>query len=227
MSYKNIEEGIRKRKEYYNTHKEEIKIKAAKRYALNKEESNLYSKQYRLDNLQRLRKYDHERKIKSYYDSVDYINKLLGSSKCCHCGDNNPIHLVFHHTNPLEKDNSVANFKHWGINKIKKEIEKCIILCDNCHRKLHYSLVSHSNIMSKAQVYATEYKVRVGCAKCGIHERECLAFHHLNSEDKYLPVARINHFEKVKIEIEKCIVLCGNCHREVTREELNSKKALK
>lgn len=57
--------------------------------------------------------------------------------KCSLCGENRPWCLDFHHINPEEKEVEVVKLIE-APNKIKKEIEKCIVLCANCHRDLHY-----------------------------------------------------------------------------------------
>jgi len=56
---------------------------------------------------------------------------------CTSCGETNPIVLEFHHLDPKTKRNDVSNMATHGysIESIEKEIEKCIILCANCHRK--------------------------------------------------------------------------------------------
>lgn len=45
----------------------------------------------------------------------------------------------FHHLNPKEKDNCVANlvYGQYSLARIKKEMRKCILLCSNCHRNKH------------------------------------------------------------------------------------------
>lgn len=59
--------------------------------------------------------------------------------KCEKCGYNECIAaLDFHHLNPLEKDFSIGNkgyTRSWE--NIKKEIDKCILVCANCHREIH------------------------------------------------------------------------------------------
>jgi len=64
----------------------------------------------------------------------DYKSNL----SCSICGENHPATIDFHHKG--KKENQVAQMVHWGysINNIKKEIEKCQILCANCHRKTHW-----------------------------------------------------------------------------------------
>ena len=45
--------------------------------------------------------------------------------------------LDFHHLR--DKEFNIANeIKNLSIDNLKKEIDKCIVLCANCHRKLHY-----------------------------------------------------------------------------------------
>jgi hypothetical protein len=66
--------------------------------------------------------------------------KLL-DLKCIVCGENHPAVLDFHHKNPLEKIDTIANLK-WsgcGLETLKKEIDKCDVMCSNCHRKHHYN----------------------------------------------------------------------------------------
>lgn len=60
--------------------------------------------------------------------------------KCEQCGYDSCIAaLEFHHLDPNEKDFSISGK---GITrsfeKIKEELEKCVLLCANCHREAHY-----------------------------------------------------------------------------------------
>ena len=60
---------------------------------------------------------------------------------CCRCPENDPVCLDFHHTGDnKEIDVSVAIAKAWSQKRIQKEMDKCIIICANCHRKLHASI---------------------------------------------------------------------------------------
>jgi predicted HNH restriction endonuclease len=63
--------------------------------------------------------------------------------KCKHCGLVETECLAvydFHHEDPTQKDASISELframKPWE--EIQPEIEKCILLCANCHRKVHY-----------------------------------------------------------------------------------------
>jgi CRISPR/Cas system-associated protein Cas10 (large subunit of type III CRISPR-Cas system) len=67
-------------------------------------------------------------------------NELIQSirKECAHCGENHPAVLDFHHLDPNTKDDHIASI--WSRKRIIEEAKKCIVLCSNCHRKLHYEL---------------------------------------------------------------------------------------
>lgn len=58
---------------------------------------------------------------------------------CELCGYNKCIDaLEFHHLDPNQKDFSISDRDiklDWE--KIKNELDKCILICANCHRELH------------------------------------------------------------------------------------------
>lgn len=46
--------------------------------------------------------------------------------------------LEFHHVDPKEKDFEIGSKwcnKSWVV--LKKELDKCILVCSNCHREIH------------------------------------------------------------------------------------------
>jgi len=59
--------------------------------------------------------------------------------KCIVCGyDRCQRSLSFHHLNPKEKDSDLSSrglTRSWK--RIKKEIDKCVLLCANCHMEVH------------------------------------------------------------------------------------------
>lgn len=61
------------------------------------------------------------------------------SLKCSNCGESHPATIDFHHKrNDKEHGISKMVSNGYSIDRIKKELEKCNILCANCHRKIHY-----------------------------------------------------------------------------------------
>lgn len=70
----------------------------------------------------------------------EFINSIKIESSCKHCGEDDIACLDFHHTDDISKEFNVGEAINRGLNidRIKSEINKCEILCSNCHRKLHY-----------------------------------------------------------------------------------------
>jgi hypothetical protein len=70
------------------------------------------------------------------------IKEYIESQKtlCCVCNENDVACLDFHHLDGDEKYDKLSNAikDKWGKEKIDLEISKCVVLCSNCHRKLHY-----------------------------------------------------------------------------------------
>jgi hypothetical protein len=59
--------------------------------------------------------------------------------KCTKCEQNHPAALDFHHVDPSEKENLVSKLVSNGcFAAAMKEVQKCIVLCANCHRIHHY-----------------------------------------------------------------------------------------
>jgi transcription elongation factor Elf1 len=60
--------------------------------------------------------------------------------KCEVCGYNKSVNaLQFHHKNPNDKDFTVSG-KSLSFEKLKKEVDKCILVCANCHAEIHEEL---------------------------------------------------------------------------------------
>ena len=65
---------------------------------------------------------------------------------------------------------------------------------------------------------ALEYKGNC-CSVCGYRKSvAALQFHHLDPTQKDFGIAEKGNtmgWEKIKIELDKCVLLCANCHAEV------------
>ena len=59
------------------------------------------------------------------------------SKGCLHCGENHPAVLELHHLDPLVKEFNPSDAG--GRRRFYEEVEKCIVLCSNCHRKVHWT----------------------------------------------------------------------------------------
>ena len=76
-----------------------------------------------------------ERKEKVRRLAREYVLTYLLTHPCIECGERDPRVLEFHHRQ--EKDMAVSELVAGGysIATIQAEINKCDVLCANCHRK--------------------------------------------------------------------------------------------
>ena len=82
-------------------------------------------------------KYNDNRYVKKWANTKRAMDALGG--KCQKCGETHIATLSFHHVDPLEKEGLVAELvkgRDWNV--IEQEIKKCVLLCENCHRKTHF-----------------------------------------------------------------------------------------
>ena len=64
---------------------------------------------------------------------------FLGGKKCYSCEDATLTIACydFHHLYG-NKDFEVSRAKHKQWQEVEQELKKCIVLCSNCHRRIHY-----------------------------------------------------------------------------------------
>lgn len=63
------------------------------------------------------------------------------TQSCGTCGESHPATIDFHHIDPATKVAHVGDLARNGRYKAAmEEAQKCIALCSNCHRKLHYEM---------------------------------------------------------------------------------------
>ncbi len=72
----------------------------------------------------------------------DWLKEYKSTLQCSRCPENNPVCLDFHHRDPETKLFGIGN-DHYKVSlkKLQEEIAKCDVLCANCHRKEHATVV--------------------------------------------------------------------------------------
>lgn len=72
--------------------------------------------------------------------AIEYLG-----GKCICCGyDTFECALDIHHLNPEKKDTNFSSHAYWSWERLKKELEDCVLLCSNCHRAVHMGLIDLS-----------------------------------------------------------------------------------
>ncbi len=64
------------------------------------------------------------------------IFEYLMKHPCLSCGESDPIVLEFDHRDSFDKTENISNLiNHSSWKRIESEIQKCDVLCANCHRR--------------------------------------------------------------------------------------------
>lgn len=70
-----------------------------------------------------------------------------------------------------------------------------------------------------------EYLSDKSCVKCGMNDPRVLEFDHIDPETKVIDISKAfkntMKWEDILLEIEKCQLLCANCHKIKTAEQNN------
>lgn len=213
-------------------------MKICTKCGVEKDESEFYK------NFNMCKKCDNERK-KIRKSENKLIGLKLNGFKCRLCNKEykteNDIIFQFHHIDPKSKE-SEFNDIH-STKKYLKEIGKCILVCANCHTEIHSgfypeyltnkSVIDASDkvcestkLRRKRKLQAIEY-MGGKCSKCGYNKcPSALCFHHKNQLDKEIDIGTysgIIPWNILKVELDKCDMLCKNCHFELHAHENTSK----
>lgn len=82
-----------------------------------------------------------------------WFNTFKKTLHCTNCGENHPATLDFHHVR-YEKTNVKVNELVSGGHakqRILQEVEKCVVLCSNCHRIHHHDERNNKKLLAKAK----------------------------------------------------------------------------
>jgi len=127
-------ETLKERKEHQEAYRK-------KWYEENKERKSLVGKKWYEENRERVIAHRKERKHKL---KEDFLSTYKKGKSCVVCGWNeHPEILQFHHKDRKTKKFTIGNIAITerttlkNIELVKQEINKCLLLCPNCHAVLH------------------------------------------------------------------------------------------
>jgi hypothetical protein len=124
----------------------------------------------------------------------------------------------------------------YNIKKINKngtpQYQSICIECNKIYQKEHY-IQNKQKYSVKAREWEKEYKKNVylvlmeiakdGCSKCQEKDFACLQFDHLEPSKKVNNISSMirdtKNIELILEEVNKCVILCANCHAKKTAEQ--------
>lgn len=161
--------------------------------------------------------------------------------KCSVCGTDDLEVLEFDH---ISDDKISEVRKIYNYEGMLNEAKKCDLKCVRCH------IIKTKDTVTKPQIdesinnpsakcerknrensrnFVNQIKLNSsGCVECGWFDEnylEVLHFDHIDENDKEHNISRLvstgRSLELIQSEIERCQVLCGNCHRKRTLRQFN------
>lgn len=92
---------------------------------------------------------------------------------------------------------------------------------DGRYRCKKCAVIAVQKKRERLKINAIEYKGGK-CIKCGYNKsNRALTFHHLDPNEKDFGISHKGYtrsWEKIKNELDKCILVCANCHMEIHEE---------
>lgn len=116
-------------------------------------------------------------------------------------------------------------------NKARKDgLASTCRACNSAYKKEHYANNSakvYARVKDRRQEIRDqmwEYKASRACADCGLVDPIVMEFDHLRDKERNVSemIARGMGWESILLEIEKCELVCANCHRRRTHTRANA-----
>jgi hypothetical protein len=136
--------------------------------------------------------------------STQDSNIPIGQRECVECKQVKDLSLFYNYN---------AKYKNTFRNKY-------MTICKECAKNFSKDRIQNF------KKHCLEYKGGK-CSKCGYSKcSAALEFHHIDPSKKLFKLSdtRTRKWENVKEELDKCELLCSNCHKEAHHQELMSKK---
>lgn len=134
------EKEVEELKDYYKTHTIE---ETSKKFGVSETTVKKYAENKRF-----IYETDDERRKSNYQRVKSFRNRLkeraveYKGGKCTVCGYSRCMKaLDFHHIDSSVKDFTIGSYSSISWEKLKTELDKCVLVCANCHREIHDGLI--------------------------------------------------------------------------------------
>ena len=119
----------------------------------------------------------------------------------------------------VEKDES-AFYKNKNMRDgYQHQCKECMNALNTASRnkkKEHYYLIQKQRERANLARF-NEWKQEQGCALCDENDPCCLDMHHTSSDKEFAVSDKVRHYgwDTLFEEVQKCIVVCRNCHAKI------------
>jgi transposase-like protein len=116
--------------------------------------------------------------IKKQAQTKKILVEYKGGS-CTKCGGQfSPSSLAFHHIDPSQKDFSLSEKRAWSVPRLIKEVDKCILVCHNCHAEIHNEITNENGYKNKIKYNSERWTLmkQVHLDWIGRHSCDCCGY---------------------------------------------------
>jgi 5-methylcytosine-specific restriction endonuclease McrA len=164
-----------------------------------------------------------------------YVFALLTRSRCKDCGLEDPLVLEFDHIGPKSANVADLVLQGYGTGRIAAEIERCEIVCVNCHRRrtarrgLGWRLdpanspaLQFQPLIRRNLLFLISILTDSSCVDCSETDIVVLEFDHIGPKRNSVATLALGacSLDTIKREIAQCEIRCANCHRRRTIRSL-------
>ncbi len=181
-------------------------------------------KEYRKIHHQENKEIAHEHKIIKYAKMRQIIFEAK-SVPCMDCGIQYEFHQMdFHHREPSKKKYSISRLRNISsIIKLIEEINKCDVVCSNCHKKRTWTSKAYSPNVVKNRKMLRNLKESNPCTDCNeFYPYYVMEHDHLRDKKATINSLRNTNIKIIQEELKKCELVCSNCHRLRTQSRKNN-----
>lgn len=87
-------------------------------------------------------------------------SRIKEKEGCKICEEDDAVCLEFHHINPVNKDYIIST-NDVAISKLLSEMQKCIVVCKNCHAKIEHNHLSTVDLKQKYETINAEKYISI------------------------------------------------------------------
>ncbi len=105
-----------------------------------KDKAKEYTKEYNKDWYRRHKQEVIEKRRRRQIEIRNWFRRYKSTLYCMDCGVAHPAVLQFHHRDRTDKSFAISNVvsRATSMKQITNEIQKCDVVCVNCHAKRHW-----------------------------------------------------------------------------------------
>lgn len=158
--------------------------------------------------------------------------RKLKEQPCMDCGKTYPYpSMEFDHVRGDKVEKISLLYISAGMERLKEEIDKCDLVCSNCHMERTYTRLGAERAYARPRSWRNREIIaeskKKPCADCNsVFPHYVMEFDHVRGEKLFNigGVGANSKTEDLVAEMAKCEVVCGNCHAVRTHIRMNEKE---